>query len=97
MDAIEKVLKKLKINKKGRYDNHFYIIPLEDSNDYARMYTTLNTNAVNTEFPEFEKNSNNTTTKVINYFETEVDNKAYNIFLFANFEENTYYLKISEK
>ncbi len=97
MDTLQKVLKKLKIKETGRYDNHFYIINLKDSDDYARMYTTLSTNAVNTEYPEFEKNSNNSTTKVVNYFETEEDGITFDIFLFANFVDDTYYVKIKER
>ena len=94
---IRDVLKKLGIKDTGRYVNHFYIIDLEDSNDYAKMYTTLDKNAINTEYPEFTKNTNNSTVKVVNYFELDVDNYTYDLFLFANFDEDKYYLKISER
>lgn len=97
LDNIKEILKKLEIDKKGRYDNHFYVITLDDSNEYARMYTKLDTNAINTGYPEITTNSNNSTTKIINYFEIEVDNITYNIFLFADFDNNSYYLKIGEK
>ena len=97
MDTLQKVLKKLHIEDRGRYDNHFYIINLDNSDDYAKMYTTLSNYAVNTEFPEFEKNSNNATTKVVNYFETEEDSITFDIFLFANFVEDKYYVKIKER
>lgn len=94
---ITKLLKKLHIEDTGRYDNHFYVIQLEDSNAYAKMYTLLDKYAVNTEFPEFESNTNNATTRITNYFETEEDLVLYNIFLIADFENDKYYLKIGER
>ena len=96
IDATE-ILKKLKINKKGKYENQMYVIDLEDSNEYAKMYTLLCDNAVNTEYPAIENNTNNNTIKVINYFETEIKNQAYNIFLIADLDEDHYYVKIGEK
>jgi len=95
---INNILNKLHIEDRGRYENNFYIITLENSNEYAKMYTQLDEYAVNNEFPNFEKNSNNTTTKVINYFEVEDNNIIYPIFLIANFQdEESYYLKIALK
>lgn len=94
---ITNILKKLNITCTGTYDNHFYVIPLSDSNEYAKMYSLLDENAINTEYPEFTKNTSNTTTKIVNYFEVEEDSVIYNIFLFANFEEDKYYIKIGEK
>ena len=44
---IRPILKRLEIEDTGRYENHFYIVTLEDSNDYARMYTKLDKNANN--------------------------------------------------
>ena len=63
-------------------ENHFYIVTLENSNDYARMYTKLDKNAINTEYPEFTSNSSNSTVKVVNYFEIEESETVYNLFLF---------------
>ena len=93
-DAINKVLKRLDLEATGVYDNHLYVIYLEDSNDYAKMYTKLGKNAIDTEFPTFGTNTNNSTIKITNYFEIEVDNQKYNIFLIADFENDKYYLKI---
>lgn len=93
---ISDVLKKLDINRRGRYDNKFYVIDLDDSDDYAKAYTKLERNAVNTEYPTIEKNTNDTTTKIINYFETEVGVEKYLIFLYADFENDKYYMKIGE-
>jgi len=95
--SIKDVLKRLDIAKTGSYDNHFYVIPLKDSNEYAKMYTKLDKNAINTEYPEFTKNSAGSTTRVVNYFELEIDAVVYDLFLFANFDTGKYYLKISER
>lgn len=94
---IKNVLARLELNKTGTYDNHFYVIPLADSNDYAKVYTKLDKNAINTEYPEFTQNTNNTTTRIVNYFELEEDSITYNIFLFADFDNEKYYVKIGEK
>ena len=94
---IKNILKRLDIEDSGRYENHFYVITLKDSNAYARMYTKLDKNAINTEYPEFTSNSNNATEKVVNYFELEEDEITYNIFLFADFKNEKYYVKIGEK
>ena len=58
------------------------------------MYTKLSRNAINTEYPTFGTNTNNTTVKVTNYFELEEDNILYNLFLIADFNRDKYYLKI---
>lgn len=94
---IKNILARLEIDNTGSYDNHFYVIPLADSNEYARVYTKLDKNAINTEYPEFTQNTNNTTTRIINYFEIEEDTISYNIFLFADFDNEKYYIKIGEK
>jgi len=97
MSNIKDILKLLGLKAEGKYENKFYVIPLADSNDYARTYTTLSKNAVNTEFPNFEQNSAHSTTKITNYFEFDHQNITYNLFLIAVFDKDTYYLKIGEK
>jgi hypothetical protein len=97
MTDIRNVLQRLGLENSGRYENHFYVIPLADSNEYARTYTKLDKNAINTEYPEFTSNSNNATEKIVNYFEIEDDEIIYNIFLFADFKNEKYYVKIGEK
>jgi hypothetical protein len=47
-NTIKEILTRLNIEETGRYDNHFYIIPIENSNEYAKMYTKLEKNAINT-------------------------------------------------
>lgn len=70
---------------------------LTDSDEYAHMYTKLSEVAINTEEPSIGQNTNNTTTKITNYFEVDEDNKTYNIFLIANFDADKYYIRIGEK
>ena len=91
---IKDILARLEIEETGSYDNRFYIINIENSDEYAKMYTKLSKNAINTEFPTFGTNTNNSTVKVTNYFEIEEDNNTYNLFLIADFDKDKYYLKI---
>ena len=93
-NPLKNILNRLDIEDTGRYDNHFYIIDIEDSNAYAKMYTKLAKNAINTEFPTFGTNTSNSTVKITNYFEIEEDNDKYMLFLIADFDKDLYYLKI---
>lgn len=93
-NPVKKVLTRLGIEETGRYDNHFYIIQIENSNEYAKMYTKLEKNAINTEYPTFGTNSSNSTVKITNYFELEENNDKYLLFLIADFDKDEYYLKI---
>lgn len=97
MNNIETLLNRLNIEAEGRYDNQFYVINLDNSNEYAKMYTKLSKNAINTEYPSFGTNTNNNTIKITNYFEIEENNITYNIFLIADFNKDLYYVKIGEK
>jgi len=97
MTDISGLLKKLGIKGSGSYENHFYIIPIANSDDYAKMYTLLSEKAINTEYPNFGKNSNNATTEIINYFTLDDNNITYNIFLIANFQEDKYQVRIGEQ
>lgn len=94
---INKLLKKLGLSNDGRYENKFYILPIADSNEYAKMYTLLDANTTNTEFPSFELNTNSNLGKIVNYFETTLDNITYNFFLIGDLINDNYYLKIGEK
>lgn len=93
-NAVQNILNRLEIKDTGRYDNHFYIIDLEDSDKYAKMYTKLTKNAINTEYPTFGTNTSDSTVKITNYFEIEEDNDTYRIFLIADFDNDKYYLKL---
>lgn len=94
---ITPVLKRLNIKIPGRYDDGFYIIKLRDSDDYVSMYSNLDDLAINTEDPGFGKNTNNTTVKITNYFETEIDGVTFDLFLIADFDTDEYQLKIKER
>ena len=93
-NVIQNILSRLEIKETGTYDNRFYIINIDNSDEYAKMYTKLSKNAIDTEFPTFGTNTNNSTVKVTNYFELEESNNKYTIFLIADFENDKYYLKI---
>ena len=93
-NIIKTILNRLDIEKTGTYDNHFYVIPIDDSNEYAKMYTKLSKNAIDTEFPTFGTNTSDSTVKITNYFELEENNNKYTLFLIADFNNDTYYLKI---
>ena len=93
-NPVKDILARLEIEETGTYDNHFYIIKIADSNEYAKMYTKLEKNAINTEYPTFGTNKSNSTVKITNYFELEEDNNKYLLFLIADFDKDDYYLKI---
>ena len=93
-NRVQTILVRLCIKETGSYDNHFYVIPIENSNEYAKMYTKLEKNAINTEYPTFGTNSSNSTVKITNYFELEENNDKYLLFLIADFDKDIYYLKI---
>lgn len=93
-NVVKNILTRLGIEDTGKYENHFYIIEMEDSNEYAKMYTALSKNAINTEFPTFGTNTSDSTVKITNYFELEEDQNKYNLFLIADFKNDKYYLKI---
>ena len=93
-NVVKKILTRLGIEDTGTYDNHFYIIQIDNSNEYAKMYTKLSKNAINTDFPSFGTNKSDSTVKITNYFEIEEDNNTYLLFLIADFDNENYYLKI---
>jgi hypothetical protein len=93
-NPIKQILNRLDIDDTGKYDNQFYIIDIDNSDEYAKVYTKLSKNAINTEFPTFGTNTSNSTVKITNYFEIEEDNNKYLLFLIADFENEKYYLKI---
>lgn len=95
-NEIKSILDRLELTATGRYENHFYIIPIENSDEYAKIYTKLSKNAIDTEYPTFGTNTNNATIKVTNYFELEENNSKYLLFLIADFQNDKYYLKIGD-
>lgn len=97
MTNIKEVLKKLELEDVGTYDNNFYVVPIENSDEYARIFSRLEKKAVNTGYPSFGQNTSGNVVKVANYFELDVDNVTYNLFLVADFNADKYYLRIGEK
>jgi hypothetical protein len=91
---VKNILDRLGVEDTGKYENHFYIVEMENSDEYARMYSKLNKNAINTEFPTFGTNTSDSTVKITNYFELEEDQDKYILFLIADFQNDKYYLKI---
>ena len=91
---VKEILKRLEIEDTGTYENQFYVIQIENSDEYAKMYSKLSKNAINTEFPSFGTNTSNSTVKITNYFEIEEDNDHFMLFLIADFDADSYYLKI---
>lgn len=94
---IRPILKQLELKDTGKYDDQFYIITLANSDEYAAYYSKLDKLAVNTESPSIGTNTNKSTVKITNYFETEIDNITYDLFLIADFDADKYYLKIKER
>ena len=93
-NTVKNILARLEIEDTGTYDNHFYVIYLDNSDAYSKMYTKLSKNAINTEYPSFGTNTSDSTVKITNYFELEENNIKYLLFLIADFTNDTYYLKI---
>lgn len=93
-NEVKKILDRIGIEDTGTYENHFYIINIDNSDEYAKMYTKLSKNAINTEYPTFGVNKSDSTVKITNYFELEEDNNKYIIFLIADFDNDKYYVKI---
>lgn len=97
MTNIKAVLKTLGLDDIGTYDNNFYVVPIENSDEYARVFSRLDKKAENTGYPSFGQNTSGNVVKVANYFELDVENVTYNLFLVADFTEDRYYLRIGEK
>lgn len=93
---IKNILTRLELDSTGRYENKFYVIHIENSDEYAKVYTKLSKNAIDAEYPTFGTNTDDATIKITNYFELEEDNDKYLLFLIADFQNDEYYLKIGD-
>lgn len=94
---ITQILDKLGIAKEGRYDNGYYVIDIDSSDDFARYQTRLSKIANDSENPSAEVNTNNSLTKWTDYYTIEVNNQTYNLFLTADFDKGTYQFRIGEE
>ncbi len=91
------LLKKLDIEERGSYVDDFYVIKLKNSDDYGRMYGKLDALTTNLGDPSIGTNTNDSTVNVVTYFETEINDIAYELFLEADFAEDSYELRLTEK
>ena len=94
---LEDVIEELSLAGEGTYKNHFYVINIANSDDYAKMYTHLSKVAINTEYPAFDDTPNKATDSLVSYFEYYKDDDTYLLFLMADFANDTYKLKIGRK
>lgn len=95
-NELKQLLEKVNIPTNGQYKDKFYIINLPDSEAYANCYAGLNKIATNTEFPTFGSDKELDKAVFISYYELNLQDKLYNLFLFADCDSNKYYLKIGE-
>lgn len=91
------LLKKLNIEERGSYVDEFYVIKLKNSDDYDRMYGKLDAETTNLGDPSIGVNTNDSTVGITTYFEAEINDIAYDLFLEADFAEDSYELRITEK
>lgn len=96
LEDIKKVLKLLNIKDEGYYEDIFYVLPLKDSNQLAKMHTKLSEVAQNLEYPVFKLNTAKNTTGLSAVFTLVVDEVQYGIFLLGDFDQDSYKLKIRE-
>lgn len=93
---IKDILQRLNLPSTGRWDGGFYVIRLENSDEYAKMYSQLDQLAQSQEYPQFETNEHQATVKAVHYFTLDEQNDTWAIFLVANFATDTYYIKLKE-
>jgi len=88
---MKEFLKSIGIENPGHYtDDEEYVIDIEDSNEYSRVFSKLDKS---TKIHEVEDDSVFDLEKNILYFEAE----DYDIELSADLDEDKYSLKISKK
>lgn len=88
-EEVIKLLDDLGLDPTGDFDEHRYIVQLEDSDEYARYYTKLD------EAPDFQLiDSSSISAEHVNVL-TYSDN-TYKFKLSANFDDNYYTLSVEE-
>lgn len=88
-EKIEKLLKELNIDKTGKVQDEQYVIVLDDSNEYSRVYTKLDKYEGADLDPEEMVMSDSSSIMI--YLTDDFD-----ITLKADFNEDRYYLIIEE-
>lgn len=91
------LLKKLDIEERGAYEDEFYVIRLRNSDAFGEMYGKLDGEATNLGDPSIGVNTNDTTTDITGYFETDMGDATYELYLMADFANDAYELRIKEK
>lgn len=88
-EEVIKLLDDLGLDPTGDFDEHRYIVQLEDSDEYARYYTKLD------EASDFQLvDSSSISAEHVNVL-TYSDN-TYKLKLSANFDDNYYTLSVEE-
>lgn len=88
-DKLQALLKSLNITKEGKMSNNKYLITLDNSDEYSRMYTNLDKNGDTYLDPEGMIMSSSTS--LMTYLTDDFD-----ITLKADFDNDKYYLIIEE-
>lgn len=88
-DKLQALLKSLNITKEGKMSNNKYLITLDNSDEYSRMYTNLDKNGDTYLDPEGMIMSSSTS--LMTYLTDDFD-----ITLKADFDNDNYYLIIEE-
>lgn len=88
-ETVIKMLDELGLDTTGKFDEHRYIVQLEDSDEYARYYTKLD-NAENLHLLDASSISEEYA-NVLTY-----SNGDFRFSLNANFDDNYYTLSVEE-
>jgi hypothetical protein len=91
------LLKKLGIEERGTYEDEFYVVKLKDSDAFGEIYGRLDGEATNLGDPSIGVNTNDTTTDITGYFEADMGDVTYKLYLTADFADDIYELRIKEK
>lgn len=88
---IEQLLKELNINKVGSYSkNNNYIIDIDNSNEFGRVYSTLDNNE------ELDESDDSTNINMHNANITYKYKNQFQLTLIADWDNDTYKLVIEE-
>lgn len=89
--SIEQLVKDLKINKAGSYSkDKSYVIDLESSDEFGRMYSILDRNDNLTYMEDYSLLTPDNSSLIYQY------NREYQIALIADFKNDTYKIVIQE-
>lgn len=90
-ERLQQILKETDLPDTGKIDsNGLYVIQLDDSDDYAYYFTLLD-NSINVEV----ENSSSISSTYLN--QVVFEGYGYKVYLNANFETNSYTIKIEDQ